>query len=133
MFSFRHMPNRNHSSTKTQYDFQNEKRNSTCDYFSFLIVLPNPHYKVDLNDDKKREQIPSIVNIKTISSFETRGIERYSPLIPHTVPPLFNTVPYRLALLIFFQYRTVPRRYGTVRYGIYIAYRQSLVWMCVTF
>ena len=43
-----------------------------------------------------------------------------------TVPRLSNTVPYRLALLIFSLYRLVPRRDGTVRYGIGTAYRQSL-------
>ena len=43
-----------------------------------------------------------------------------------TVPRVINTVPSRLALLNFFQYRTVSVRYGTVRYGIIIAYRQSL-------
>jgi hypothetical protein len=45
-----------------------------------------------------------------------------------TVPRLNNTVPYRLALLLFFLYRLVSGRDGTVRYGIGTAYRQSLYW-----
>jgi len=44
-----------------------------------------------------------------------------------TVPQLLHTVPYRTALLIFFQHRTVPVRDGTGRYGISIAHRQSLI------
>ena len=43
-----------------------------------------------------------------------------------TVPRLNNTVPYRLALLLYFLYCTVSRRDGTVRCGISTAYRQSL-------
>jgi hypothetical protein len=53
----------------------------------------------------------------------------YSHLIPHTVPYRGLSIPYRTVspYFFFFQYRTVPGRDGTVRYGTDTAYRWSLV------
>jgi hypothetical protein len=44
---------------------------------------------------------------------------RYSHLIPHTVPYRGLSIPYRTVplYLLFFEYRLVPVRHGTVRYG----------------
>jgi hypothetical protein len=48
--------------------------------------------------------------------------------VPQLLSPVpYRTVPYRTILLIFFQHRPVPYRYGTLRYGISIAHRQSLL------
>ncbi len=53
---------------------------------------------------------------------------RYSHLIPHTVPYRGLSIPYRTVppCLFFFEYRLVPVRDGTVRYGTDTAYRRSL-------
>ena len=58
---------------------------------------------------------------KEMASFKD-AVHGGTALSYRTVPRVINTVPSRLALLNFFQYRTV-----SVRYGIIIAYRQSLV------
>lgn len=98
-----------------------------------LLLLACLHFSTHFYPTRKEcERISQkiIWKMKSCSVCKKRYYagEPFNPAY-RTVPRLNNTVPYRLALLVFFLYRLVPRRYGTVRYGIDTAYRQSLIYL----
>src|ERR1043165_2289043 len=95
-------------------------RNRNMVSFAEFVLILNANEKIIINILKNHYQ--------KSSSHSYAGV-RYRHLIPHTVPYRGLSIPYRTVPPYFFfsQYRLVPVRYGTVRYGTDTAHRRSLI------